>query len=276
MRRTLALVMFLFAISAAVAAADGGGPSPGESFGSPGVVDPKGPIRYVTVPAGRGTVLEAVSVRTGMVRRWRYLHGSFGIPLVAFDYAGGGLARNGRRLVLVSHRSPALTRILVVDPDTLRTKVRLRLPGMWAYDAISPGGSLLYLIQYRGSVTQAPVDQSYAVRALNLNTRQLYASAVVDRREPDEKMTGMPLTRVESRGGWAYTFYSRTKREPFIHALDTVHRRAYCIDVPWKRSTNDLWRVRLRLAAGELQLKLGRKTLTRIDTSTLRVSGGSG
>jgi hypothetical protein len=120
MRRTLVLVTVLAGISAAVAAADGGGPSPGESSGSPGVVGPKGTIRYVTVPAGRGTVLEAVSVRTGMVRRWRYLRGSYGIPLVAFDHAGGGLARNGRRLVLVSHQSPALTRIVVVDPDTRR------------------------------------------------------------------------------------------------------------------------------------------------------------
>src|SRR5436190_8765750 len=113
MRRMLALVTVLGAAWAAVAAADGGGPSPGESFGSPGVVGPRGTIRYVTVPAGRGTVLEAVSVRNGTVRRWRYLRGSFGIPLVAFDCTGGGLARNGRRLVLVSHQSPALTRIVV-------------------------------------------------------------------------------------------------------------------------------------------------------------------
>jgi hypothetical protein len=133
---------------------------------------------------------------------------------------------------------------------------------------------LLYLIQYRGSPTQAPVTQSYAVRALNLNTRRLYASAVVDRREPDEKMTGMPLTRVESRDGWAYTFYSRTKKEPFVHALDTVHRRAYCIDVPWKGSTDLLWRIRLRLSARELRLQLGRKTVATIDTSTFRVAGG--
>ena len=272
MRRMFVLVTVLAGISAAVAAADGGGPSPGESYGSPGVVGPKGTIRYVTVPAGRGTLLEAVSVRTGMVRRWRYFEGSFGIPVVAFDYAGGGLARNGRRLVVVSHRMAELTRILVVDPDTFRPRARLRLRGMWAYDAISPTGSLLYLIQYHGAPTQA-AGQSYAVRALNLNTRRLYASPVVDRREPDEKMTGMPLTRVESRDGWAYTLYSRAKKEPFVHALDTVHRRAYCIDVPWKRSPDDLWHVRLRLTAGELRLLMNRKTVARIDTRTFRLSG---
>ena len=272
MRRALVLVTVLAASWAAMAAADGGGPSPGESYGSPGVVGAKGAIRYLTVPAGRGTLLEAVAVRDGTVQRWRYLRGSFGIPLVAFDNTGGGLTRNGGRLVLVSHQSPGLTRIAVVDPKTLRPKAHLRLPGQWAYDALSPAGSLLYLIQYGGSPSQG-VGQSYAVRALNLNTRRLYAGAIVDRREPDEKMTGMPLTRVESRdGSWAYTFYSRTSKGPFVHALDTVHRRAFCIDVPWKRSANDLWRVGLQLDGGQVLVRLGRSVVARIDRRTFRIA----
>jgi hypothetical protein len=272
MRRTLVLVTVLAATWTAMAAADGGGPSPGESYGSPGVLGSKGTIRYVTVPAGRGTLLEAVAVKDGTVLRWRYLRGSFGIPLVAFDNTGGGLARSGRRLVLVSHQSPGLTRIAVVDPRTFRPKAHLRLPGQWAYDALSPTGSLLYLIQYRGSPSQGG-GQSYAVRALNLNTRRLYGSAIVDRREPDEKMTGMPLTRVESRdGSWAYTFYSRSNNKPFVHALDTVHRRAFCIDVPWKRSPNELWRVRLRLDRGQVLVRVGRSVVARIDRRTFRVA----
>ena len=272
MKRTLVLVTILTAISAAVAAADGGGPSPGESFGAPGVVGPRGTIRYMTVPAGKGTLLEAVSTKSGAVRRWRYLHGSFGIPLVAFDNSGGGLARNGRRLVLVSRNSTALTRILVVDPDTFRPRALVRLPGMWAFDALSPSGSLLYLIQYKGSPSPAGV-QSYAVRALNLNTKQLYASPIVDRREPDEKMTGMPLARVESGdGAWAYTFYSRQKQEPFVHALDTVHRRAFCVDIPWKRSANDLWKVRLRVEGGQVVARIGAAVVARVDRATFKVS----
>jgi hypothetical protein len=273
MRRTLVFMTVLAATWTAMAAADGGGPSPGESYGSPGVVGSKGTIRYVTVPAGRGTLLEAVAVRDGTVLRWRYLRGSFGIPLVAFDNTGGGLARFGRRLVLVSHQSAELTRIAVVDRNTFRAKAHFRLPGRWAYDALSPTGSLLYLIQYRGSPTQAAAGQSYAVRALNLNTRRLYASAIVDRREPEEKMTGMPLTRVESRdGAWAYTFYSRTSKGPFVHALDTVHRRAFCIDVPWKRSANDLWKVRLQLDRGRVLVRLRRSVVARIDRQTFLVA----
>jgi hypothetical protein len=271
MRRTLVLVTVLAAGWAAVAAADGGGPSPGESFGSPGVVGPKGTVRYVTVPAGKGTLLEAVSVRHGDVLRWRYLRGSFGIPLVAYDNTTGGLARNGRRLVLVSHQSSAVTRIVVVVPSTFRPRTHLQLPGQWAFDALSPSGSLLYLIQYRGSPSLG-TGQPYAVRALNLNTKRLYASAIVDRREPDEKMTGMPLTRVESRDGWAYTFYSRAGKGPFVHALDTVHRRAFCVDVPWQLSANELWKARLRIDGGHVLVRLGHRVVARIDRQTFRVT----
>ncbi|MDX6507777.1 MAG: hypothetical protein QOG06_2421 [Gaiellaceae bacterium] len=273
MRRTLVLATIVAATWVAVAVADGGGPSPGESFGWTGVVGPKGAIRYVTVPAGHGTLLEAVTVRGGTVNRWRYLRGSFGIPLVAFDNSSGGLARNGKRLVLVSHQQGALTRIAVVDPATFRTKARVRLAGRWAFDALSPSGSLMYLIQYLGGPSAAGV-QPYAVRALNVNTRRLYASPVVDRREPGEKMTGMPLTRVESSNGWAYTFYSRIGKAPFVHALDTVHRRAFCVDVPWKRSANALWRVRLRVSGGELLLQMGPKVVARVDRKTFRVTRG--
>jgi hypothetical protein len=145
----------------------------------------------------------------------------------------------------------------------------VRLRGSFAFDALSPKGSLMYLIQSLGS----PIGAKYAVRAFDWSTRKLDRSPVVDRREPDEKMTGMPLTRVESRdGSWAYTFYSRSNNKPFVHALDTVHRRAFCIDVPWKRSPNELWRVRLRLDRGQVLVRVGRSVVARIDRRTFRVA----
>ena len=149
-------------------------------------------------------------------------------------------------------------------------QARLRLRGAWAFDAISPGGSLMYLIQYLG----APGSGRYAVRALNLNTQRLYAGAIVDRREPDEKMTGQPATRIESRDGWAYTLYARAGKGPFVHALDTVNRAAVCVDLPWRSTKQWAWRVRLQLKAGDLLLSLGKKTLARVDTKTFEVSRG--
>jgi hypothetical protein len=269
MRRTLALAAVLAAVWAAVAAADGGGPSPGPSWGAPGVVDRAHSTRYVALPAGtRNTMVEAVRTRDGNVMRWAYLKGSYGIPAVAWDWSTDGLARNGRRLVLVSSAGSKWTRFVVLHPRTLRVRSQFRLPGAWAFDALSPNGSLLYLIQYRGSPWV--VNQSYAVRAYNLNAHHLYPSAIVDRREPDEKMTGQPVTRVEP-GAWAYTLYSRTGKRPFVHALDTAHRRAFCVDLPWRNSAQWINLVRLQVRGGELLLRRDGKVIARMDRKTFEV-----
>jgi hypothetical protein len=269
MRRALVIATAVAATWAGVAAADGVGPSPGESFGWDGVVGPSGAHRFVAVPANRGTVVETVGVRGGRVLNSRFLKGYFGIPMVAYDGSTDGLSHNGRRLVLVSHG--ARTTFLVLDPSTLKTRAQIHLPGYWAFDALSPGGSLLYLIQYQGG-PNANGQQAYAVRALNLNTRSLYADAIVDRREPDEKMTGSAQTRTESRDGrWAYTLYTRPSDHPFVHALDTVGRRAFCVDLPWKPAP---WisSVRMKLRGGELLLQRKGRTLARMDTQTFVVS----
>jgi hypothetical protein len=269
MRRALALAAILGAAWAAVAAADGGGPSPGPTWGSPGVVDRAHSIRYVALPAGtRNTLLTAVSTRNGDVARWKYLRGSYGIPAVAWDWSTGGLARSGHRLLLVSGPGPKWTRFLVLHPQTLRVRSHFRLHGAWAFDTLSPGGSLLYLIQYRGS--QWAINASYAVRAYNLNTHRLYPGAIVDRREPDEKMTGQPVTRVEP-GAWTYTLYSRTGKRPFVHALDTAHRRAFCVDLPWRNSARWINGVRMRVRGGELLLRRNGNVIARVDRETLEV-----
>lgn len=257
---------------AAVAAADGGGPSPGESFGWDGVTDQKGVVRYVTVPARRGTLVEAIGMRGGRVLRWRFLAGSYGVPLVAYDGSAGGLSRNGRRLVLVSHQSAAVSRLVVLDPKTLKPRARLRLPGYWAFDALSPGGSLLYLIQYLGGLDSSG-HQPYAVRVLNLNTRRLYPGALVDKREPEEKMSGTAATRAESQDGtWAYTLYSRPSKGPFVHALDTVHRRAICVDLPWKTSGVWVSGAKMQVRGGKLVLRFQGKTMASVDTTSFEVS----
>jgi hypothetical protein len=276
MKRTLGIAMLVAAAWASTGSADGGGISPGVSFDGNGIPSRRGDVRYVTVFAGRGSVVEAVRIRGGVVLRSRFLRGMFGIPFVAYDGSVGGLSHNGRRLVLASvppNLNHPVTRFLVLDPRTFRIKARLRLRGNFAFDALSPGGSLMYLIQHLG----APTSGRYAVRAMNLNTRQLYSGAIVDRREPDEKMTGVAVTRVESGdGNWAYTLYSRTNRSPFVHALDTGHRRAFCIDLPWRSSARWLGSVRMRVSSDGRQLALftGRKTRAVVDTRTFKVSGG--
>src|SRR5919197_3618370 len=101
MKRALALAGIMAAAWAAVAAADGGGPSPGLDFGN-GIVAPGGKLRYSALSDGRTTVLESVVIGTGRGRGVTYFKGSFGIPLVTFGGNTGGLSRDGDNLVLAT------------------------------------------------------------------------------------------------------------------------------------------------------------------------------
>src|ERR1043166_4681240 len=222
MKRALALLTILGAW-ATVAAADGGGPSPGIDFGN-GIVAPGGKLRYEALSDGRTTVLESVLIGTGRGYGVTYFKGRFGIPLGTFAGDTGGLSRDGGNLVLATWPGFPTTRFLLVDAHTFQIRGRVRLLGSWAFDAISPDGSLMYLIHYLGSPNQ--IYQPYEVRAFNGNPLALYPGAIVDRREPDKKMTGRPWARTGSTSGWAYTLYSRAHKTPVINALDTVHRRA--------------------------------------------------
>ena len=279
MRRTrlstvVAATVGVCAIWAIAGAAADGGPGPGLSIAGTGVAGPGGQLRYVTLPMGSATVLEAIRTRDGAVLRWSSIPGTFGIPLVAYDGSGGGLSRDLKTLVLASPPGPpgpALgqgTRFAVVDTRTLKTRAVVDLPGGYSYDALSPDASTLYLIQY----TSARNVNRYRVRAYDLVARRLLASAIVDRREPGP-MTGSPMTRATSPDGrWAYTLYSRPSGRPFVHALDTVGRRAVCIDLPWRDRTNAVWGVRLTLARSGLVLsRRGVGTLALVDLRTYAV-----
>ena len=268
MRRSLVLVTIL-AAWAAVAAADGGGPSPGLDFGN-GIVAPGGKLRYSALSDGRTTVLESIVIGTGRVHGVSYFKGSWGIPRVTFGGDTGGLSRDGQNLVLATWSGFPTTRFLLVSANTFQIRGRVRLRGSWSFDAISPDGSLMYLIHYLGSPSQ--IYQPYEVRAFDWNALKLLPGAIVDRREPGEKMTGRPLARTGSQSGWAYTLYSRVHKPPFVHALDTVHRKAFCVDLPWQHSGKWIASVRLRMHGGTLELRRGGRAIARMDTKKLTLA----
>jgi len=271
MRRALVIGPLVAGLMVLVGSASGAGPSPGVTFGSPGIVSHDGKLRYLAMRAGTGTLVEAVATRGGVVRRSRFLKGRFGVPLVAYDGSTGGLARNSKRLVLysrVSRPGGTKTRYIVLDPRTLKVRSRLILNGDFGFDALSPDGSLMYLIHLK-SASGSGVD--YEVRALDVNSGRLFAGAIVDRREPDEQMTGIPMTRVGSDdASWAYTLYD-SEHGLFVHALHTTAREAFCIDVPLNLADNERGHVRMRLRGGSLLLRLRGKTLATIDTRTFEV-----
>src|SRR5919197_1376901 len=79
------------------------------------------------------------------------LAGTFSVPAVAYDGSASGLSADGRTLVLIRphHGFPrARTTFAVLDPKRLRLRRVLRLRGDFSFDAISPDGALMYLIQY--------------------------------------------------------------------------------------------------------------------------------
>lgn len=253
-RLTLAVLVAATAW-AAVAASGDGGPSPGVSWGWNGVLARDGQVRYVSLPTARDSVLAVVRVRDGRVLNFRSLRGAFGVPLVAYDGTGGGLSRDGRRLVLAQQTfagSPR-TRFLVLGTRRLQIKATVTLEGAFSYDALSPDASTLYLIQH----LPGGDNTRYQVRAYDLRAGRLLTRVIVDPKEPDERMSGQPLRRLESADGrWAYTLYTSPGSHPFIHALDTVKRTAVCIDLDWHGSQDGLWRMRLVPSRDGRQLRL--------------------
>jgi hypothetical protein len=252
-----------FAVAAGTAAA--GGPSPGIVQGAAGILVPGAGVRYVAVPAGGGTVVQTIRVRDGRVLGWRWLRGTYGVPLVAFDGTPGGLSHDRRTLVV--SRFPGApdgrsSHLAVLDTKKLRPKLLVSLPGLFSYDAIAPDGGTIYLIQY----TNTRDFSRYRVRAFDVAAAKLLPGAIVDRREPNEAMAGIPVTRVTSHDGrWEYTLYSREKEQPFVHALDTVKREAFCLDLDaWKGSQEQLPRHRLTLSGDERRLILTRRDGTRV------------
>ncbi len=208
--------------------------------GGTGVASRDGAFHYVAVPYGSlGTVLEKIETADAQLSWWMRLDGSWGIPTVgAADPTGQGLSRDGRTLVLASSSGPYATpsRFLLVDPRRLRVVRTITLDGAFSFDALSPDGSRLYLIEY----TAGTGDLSdYVVRAYDLRTNRLLPGRIADRSEKQKTMAGYALTRTTSSGGrWVYTLYQKPSGAPFVHALDTVRGAAYCIDLPSSPSTN--------------------------------------
>jgi hypothetical protein len=229
------------AAGTAAGLATAAGPTPG--FAEAGVVSPNGLVRYVAVPRAGKTLLTAMRVSNGKMLRSTTLRGMYGVPLVAYDGTAGGLRRDGKRLLLETAGTSTITRFVVVSTRTLKALQSFALPGLWAFDALSPDGKIVFLTQVTGT---DPLR--YFVRAYDLSARRLIAGAIVDKAEP-EAMAGYPLSRAESADGvWAYTLYSRPGAQPFIHALNTRDRVAHCIDLTWKGNPDDMGPVQLTLS----------------------------
>jgi hypothetical protein len=230
-------------------------------------------VRYVTVPAAGRTVVAAVERNGGRITRSALVRGHFTIPAVALDGSSSGLSADGRTLVLIRPRAQfpqAGTRLAIIEPRRLSPRKFLHLRGDFSFDALSPDGRSLYLIQY-----VSPRDPTrYVVRAYDVPSGHLARDPVIDPREPGERMRGFPVTRATSADGrWAYTLYDGGGKHPFVHALDTVARTAACIDLDALAGRKDIYGLDLSLDPGQRTLSVASREqgLLAIDTRTFRV-----
>jgi hypothetical protein len=268
---TLVATLLFAGVIGPAAGADGG-PSPGVSFDAAGVSNRAGPVTYVSEAAGNLSNL-FVRDRSENIVKTRTFEGLYGIPLVTYGGAKGGLSRDGRTLVVAKAPQGAglatASRFLVLDASTLRTRQTIDLPGDFSFDALSPDARTLFLIQH----TSARDLERYRVRAYDLAHSRLLPHAIVDRAEPN--MRGFPMYRLVGPGGrWVYTFYLHQGGEAFVHALDTVHAQARCLDVDWHGNQNVLFSARLRLDHGKLEvLSKHGKRLAELELQPAEASG---
>jgi hypothetical protein len=266
-----AFILFAAAIAAcavtASAAADGL-PVLGIDVGSVGVTVPASPDRYVTVSAGRVTLVERIARNGGRVLGLARVTGNFTIPAVAYDASASGLSADGNTLVLIEPRVSfprQVTTFKLLDARRLRVERTITLRGDFSFDAVSPHGRTMFLINYT-----SPGDPTrYSVRAYDLRAGTLLPKPIRDPAEHDA-MRGAPITRLMGAGGrWAYTLYDGAGGTPFVHALDTSTLSAHCIDLPMLAGRNDLWALRFTHGP-DAQLRIGKpgEELAVVDTTS--------
>ena len=275
MRRTswsmpIALCLTMAAPSGALAAGGPVAPVQNSYIGTAG-----SPYRYGAFDSGGDTVVKQQQAGARAAVPVLRVRGRYGVPGVNYNGLLTGLSADGRTLILAQIATSIThsTRLLVLATNPLRIRTRLTLPGFSIVDAISPDGRWLYLIHYASATNVT----NYEVLAYDLPAHRLLPHPVVDPREPDEKMTGIPVTRVMSAGGrWAYTLYLRpTSGVPFIHALDTTRHRAVCIDLR-PLANVDISSAHLVLLPGGTTLRVDGVVSTEVsvDTRTFKVSAG--
>jgi len=171
--------------------------------------------------------LSDINPETGSTTRTLRLPGSFQLANGTVSGIPGGLAQNGRWLVLERAASPgAGSKLIVVDTSAMKAAAPIDLAGAFEFDAISNDGLHIYLIEY---LTGA----NYRVRVFDVPSGQLDPNIVVDKSDGAAVMAGLRLSGIASPDGqWLYSVYARPNSGAFIHALNLTGSYAFCLDLP--------------------------------------------
>jgi hypothetical protein len=226
-------------------------------------------IRFVALKGATSTKVQAVRARGGAAVASTSIAGDWGIPMLTYSGLAGGLFHDGSAFVLQSAGMAGTTRFAILDSRDLTVRNTITLDGYYGFDALSPDGSVLYLIQH----TSTRDYQHYVVRAYDLRANTLVEGRIADKAQKSWVMKGEAVSRVTSpTGRWVYTLYANPGGYPFIHALDTVYGVAHCIGLPWKGSPDRVNSFTLALKGSWIAVQQPGGTWRRVRTGTWRVS----
>jgi hypothetical protein len=273
MFRRVGLVLVVLGALAVVQAASGAFPAPFATQGGEGVYSNDGSLRFVAKGAGSSTVISAIKAADGSELRSQTFPGSFGVPMMTQKGPGGGMFRDGNTFVLQSTGFYDRTKFLLVGTQDLAARDSIALKGTFGFDALSPDGARLFLIQHMS----ANDIQHYVVRVYDLNAHKLLPGRIADKTQKGWVMQGWAVARTSSdTGRWVYTLYANPGGVPFVHALDTVKSRAHCIGIPWPatdRNQGPVFDYKLSLAGTKLLVQASDgSTYRAVNLSNWKVS----
>lgn len=244
-----------------------------------GPTDLKHQRLYLATPLSNSnqTSISVLDTRSGASMRLFHVSGRY--STAGQDPANAVLSGNGRWLALREQDTPAgTTSIALIDTQAARLVKNIHLNGDFTLDAISPKGTMLYLLEYYEAGTN-----HYNVRAYNVQANLLVPGNIVDKNELNEKMEGNGLARqMSSDGDMAYTLYiNPVTNKAFIHILllsDTIDNSvpfpviARCIDLPVGNSPALLHYYTLTLSQDGQTLYAANAALGTIATVNLNLS----
>jgi len=236
MARRLGSCLVVLVALAVVPTASAAFPGPYGLQGGKGVLSNDGTLRFVASKSAEGTLVKAISTADGTDQASRAFDGQLGIPTLQFGKVGDGVSRDGKTFVLETAGLADVSQFMVLSTSDLSTVDAFTLKGTYVFDALSPNGSMMYLIQHK---TTQDV-QHYIVRGYDLRTHTLLPQRIADKTQKSWVMQGWAVTRATSpTGRWVYTLYANPGGYPFVHALDTVKGVAHCVGLPWPATNGE-------------------------------------
>lgn len=196
-----------------------------------GVPDERWGTLITTNREGTQTIVRSLVVQPGFGEGNQIaVDGAWLLPTFGSHPVPVGVSLDRSTIVLVedgaSLEAPR-TRFAVLGGTLTRRAQIIEVPGTFTYDAVSPDGRTIYVIEHLA----APPEGHYQVRAIDVASGRLQKEVVVDKLKIGEQMAGWPVDQLRGADSRVLTLY-RGSGHPFIHALHTAEGYADCIDLP--------------------------------------------